>query len=77
MILINYQRLSHPNIVQLIGLCFNEKYVYIILEYITGGDLRKHIKHAGDKLTWTLKVKIALDIAKAMAFLHSKNILLV
>lgn len=92
MIGLTIARLSHPHIVQLIGLCYNEKYVYLVTEYITGnltmlikfkkiltniigGDLRAHIKNSNGKLTWDLKIQIALDIAKAMAFLHSKDII--
>jgi len=68
-------KLSHPNIVQLIGLCMNEKYVYLVTEYIPGGDLRSHLKNSGGKLDWDIKLKIALDIARSMAFLHSKDII--
>lgn len=39
--------LRHPNILRLYGYFFDEKRVYLILEYAAGGELYKKLKQAG------------------------------
>jgi hypothetical protein len=48
-------------------------FISVLIYKYKGGDLRKHLKNSSGKLEWDLKIKIALDIAKAMAFLNSKG----
>ncbi len=40
-----------------------------------GGDLRRYLKNPSIEISWKLRVQIAADVAKAMAFLHSKKIM--
>ncbi|EGC33072.1 roco8, ROCO family protein [Dictyostelium purpureum] len=64
--------LSHPNIVQMKGFCF-EPYS-IIMEYMNLGNLSIYLKkkkEEGQQLSWSLVLKIAIDIASGMAFLHN------
>ena len=62
--------LSHPNIVQLIGVCSAKK--AIIIEYINGGDVHQWIK--SKKNTTAISLKQRLDVliqcALAMQYLH-------
>ena len=62
--------LSHPNIVQLIGVCSAKK--AIIIEYINGGDVHQWIK--SKKATTAISLKQRLDVliqcALAMQYLH-------
>jgi len=67
--------LRHPNIVQLLGLCKDSTGIYIVTEFIGGGDLKAKLKDNAVKLPWTLRVKIALDLAYAMSYLHSKKMI--
>eukprot|EP01133_Synstelium_polycarpum_P001517 gene1517-1772_t len=62
--------LEHPNIVQLKGLCLDP--LCIVTEYLPQGNLYKflHSPEAPTLLSWVLRLKIALDIASGMAFLH-------
>jgi len=67
--------LKHPNVLQLLGLCKHQDTLFIITEYIEGGDLRRHLKNKELKMTWNLRVKIARDSAAAMAYMHQKQTL--
>jgi LIM domain kinase 1 len=67
--------LRHPNIVQLLGLCKDDTGIYIVTEFIPGGDLRSKLKDSDLELSWHLRVKIAIDVAYAMNYLHSKKMI--
>jgi len=67
--------MRHPNVVQFMGLSRNGTDVYIITEYISGGDLRKILKDEAKEMTWLLRAKIGTDVAYAMTFLHSKGLI--
>ncbi|KAF2069141.1 hypothetical protein CYY_009538 [Polysphondylium violaceum] len=64
--------LKHPNVVNLLG--FTIQPFTMVMEYIECGDLHKFLHNPiGDVLNnnWPLILKLALDIAKGMDFLHS------
>jgi len=67
--------LAHPNIVQLIGLCIETDDMYIVTEFVSGGDLRSKLKELSLDIDWPTRLAIARDIALAMNYLHSKNIM--
>eukprot|EP01088_Endostelium_zonatum_P005733 TRINITY_DN175_c0_g1_i1.p1 TRINITY_DN175_c0_g1~~TRINITY_DN175_c0_g1_i1.p1 ORF type:complete len:367 (+),score=135.80 TRINITY_DN175_c0_g1_i1:124-1224(+) len=67
--------LAHPNIVQLIGLCIETDDMYIVTEFVSGGDLRSKLKETTLTIDWPTRLAIARDIALAMNYLHSKNIM--
>jgi len=67
--------LTHPNIVQLMGICTERNDVYIITEFVGGGNLRKKLKDKGQRLTWATRKQYAVDIALAMTYLHHKKIM--
>jgi len=68
--------LHHPNIVQLLGICIHGDDVYIVTEYVAGGNLRKRLKREDTSaMSWKLKVSIAKGLALAMTYLHSKKII--
>jgi len=67
--------MRHPNVVQFMGLCRNVTDVYIVTEYIGGGDLRKILKDESIPMPWLLRSRIATDVAYAMTFLHSKGLI--
>jgi len=64
--------LRHPNIVQLLGLCKDSSGIYIVTEYINGGDLKQKLKNPKIVMPWKLRIRIAIDVAYAMNYLHSK-----
>ncbi len=69
------KEMRHPNVVKLMGLCKHNNTLFIITEFIEGGDLRRHLKNKDLKLSWSLRVRIARDAASAMAYIHSKETL--
>lgn len=65
--------LHHKAIVQFIGASRVSGKKAILTEFITNGDLNRLLRQ--QKLDLKLKLKIALDIAEALHFLHVNNIL--
>eukprot|EP01127_Copromyxa_protea_P018116 TRINITY_DN5629_c0_g1_i1.p1 TRINITY_DN5629_c0_g1~~TRINITY_DN5629_c0_g1_i1.p1 ORF type:complete len:310 (-),score=60.17 TRINITY_DN5629_c0_g1_i1:59-988(-) len=67
----------HPNIVTFIGLVDLEPVegIQIVLEYLSKGDLGRYILDTRATISWARRVKICLDVACGMAYLHSRNII--
>ncbi|XP_058188430.1 probable serine/threonine-protein kinase PBL17 [Rhododendron vialii] len=64
-------QLSHPNLVKLIGYCCDDEHWLLVYEYMASGSLEKHLfQRDCFTLTWPRRMKIALDTARALAFLH-------
>jgi len=66
-------QLNHPNIVQLMGLCIGMDDLYIITEYVKGGNLHSKLEDKSIDLPWKLRVSILRDVALAMNYLHAKD----
>ncbi|XP_057492248.1 probable serine/threonine-protein kinase PIX13 [Actinidia eriantha] len=66
--------LSHPNLVKLLGYC-KDKELLLVYEYMEGGSLDNHLFRSGGSatvtLSWDLRLKIAIDTARGLAFLHT------
>ncbi|KEH34693.1 kinase 1B [Medicago truncatula] len=75
---INYLgQLHHPNLVKLIGYCIEDECWILVYEFLTKGSLDNLLfKRASNfqPLTWKIRMKIALDVAKGLAFLHSDEV---
>ncbi|KAG0466920.1 hypothetical protein HPP92_018500 [Vanilla planifolia] len=69
---VNYLgQLSHPNLVKLIGYCCQDDHRLLVYEYMACGSLEKHLfQRIPQTISWTTRMKIALDVAKGLAFLH-------
>ncbi|CAN1185695.1 Probable serine/threonine-protein kinase PBL17 [Linum perenne] len=69
---VNYLgQLSHSNLVKLIGFCCEDEHRLLVYEYMAGGSLEKHLfRRVGCTLTWSKRMKIALDAARGLAVLH-------
>ncbi|GMF53256.1 unnamed protein product [Phytophthora fragariaefolia] len=71
--------MSHPNIVQFVGVAWNSREDFCaVLEYMDGGDLRGLMDKYDEEKRQTgfnsEKLKIALQIAHALAYLHSREV---
>ncbi|KAK4853174.1 hypothetical protein QYF36_004880 [Acer negundo] len=67
-------KFSHPNLVKLIGYCWEDKHFLLVYEYMQKGSLEKHLFRRGaEPLSWNLRLKIAIDAAKGLTFLHSSE----
>lgn len=63
----------HPFIVGFSGVCLHDTGLYIVTEYVDGGDVRNLLK--GGNVPWSRRIQVASDLAKAMFYLHSKKII--
>ncbi|XP_047271423.1 integrin-linked protein kinase 1 isoform X2 [Capsicum annuum] len=63
------QKIRHPNVVQFLGAVTQSSPMMIITEYLPKGDLRAFLKQKG-ALKPIMALKLALDIARGMNYLH-------
>ncbi|PKA49672.1 putative receptor protein kinase TMK1 [Apostasia shenzhenica] len=65
----------HKNLVSLVGYCEHENERLLVYEYMPEGTLAQHLfdRERGrySPLNWKQRLTIALDVAKAMEYLHS------
>ncbi|GBG32831.1 Protein kinase, putative [Hondaea fermentalgiana] len=67
--------LQHPNIVMFLGACIQPPHICLILEYCVHGNLVEFLQSAREQdinITMHLILKIALDIARGIKYLHDK-----
>eukprot|EP00850_Spirogloea_muscicola_P004294 SM000018S03659 [mRNA] locus=s18:592443:595009:+ [translate_table: standard] len=64
--------LRHPNLVQLIGYCAQKSKRCLVYRFMPRGSLEQIIfNREAEVLPWSLRLRILLDAASGMAFLHS------
>ncbi|KAG0489555.1 hypothetical protein HPP92_006418 [Vanilla planifolia] len=64
-------RVHHKNLVDLIGFCFQQGERILVYEYVPKGSLRESLSgKSGIQLDWLRRLKIALDSARGLAYLH-------
>ncbi|XP_045802981.1 receptor-like cytoplasmic kinase 176 [Trifolium pratense] len=79
---VNYLgKFSHPNLVRLIGYCLEDECRLLVYELMPLGSLEDHLfsryrkrepdPDAVEPLSWSIRLKVSLDVAKVLAFLHS------
>ncbi|XP_022740754.1 probable serine/threonine-protein kinase PIX13 [Durio zibethinus] len=69
-------RLSHPNLVKLLGYCWEDKELLLVYEFMEKGSLENHLfrrNPAIEPLSWELRLKIAIGAARGLAFLHTSE----
>ena len=59
--------MRHPNIVNFMGMCYQNRDIFIVTEFVPGGTLRNLLKK-GQPLDWLLRMRIGYDIACASMF---------
>ncbi|PIA39152.1 hypothetical protein AQUCO_02700374v1 [Aquilegia coerulea] len=71
--------LSHPNLVRLLGYCLHDDLRLLVYEFMPLRSLNKYLfERCWDydyQISWGIRMKIALGAAKALAFLHSADII--
>jgi len=66
--------LRHPNILRLFAYFFDERRIYLVLEYAQGGELYKVLRKQG-KFNEPTASKYIRQVVDALAYLHEKNII--
>ncbi|KAF5782360.1 putative protein kinase RLK-Pelle-RLCK-VIIa-1 family [Helianthus annuus] len=67
--------LHHPNLVNLVGYCADGDQRLLVYEYMSGGSLEDQLldlPRGKAPLPWFTRMKIALDAAKGLEYLHDK-----
>ncbi|KAJ4890046.1 wall associated kinase-like 4 [Raphanus sativus] len=67
-------QINHRNIVKLLGCCLETEVPVLVYEFLPNGDLCKRLHHDESddfKMTWEVRLDIAVDIAGALSCLHS------
>nr|GFB04851.1 protein kinase-like domain, phloem protein 2-like protein [Tanacetum cinerariifolium] len=59
---------KHINVIGLVGYCDEEDENVVVYEYASRGSLDKYL--SDDSLTWVMRLKICIDIALGLEFLH-------
>ncbi|XP_023638620.1 probable LRR receptor-like serine/threonine-protein kinase PAM74 isoform X1 [Capsella rubella] len=66
-------RVHHTNLVSLVGYCDEGDHLALIYEFLPNGDLRQHLsgKRDGSFINWGNRLRIALEAALGLEYLHS------
>ncbi|XP_071727425.1 probable receptor-like protein kinase At2g23200 [Rutidosis leptorrhynchoides] len=66
---------KHPNIVTLLGFCDEGPHMILVYEYASNGSLDTYLGSTTKSinLTWALRLKICIDIARGLNYLHNKT----
>ncbi|XAR61539.1 Non-specific serine/threonine protein kinase [Bertholletia excelsa] len=65
-------KFSHPNLVKLLGYCWEDNHFLLVYEYMQKGSLESHLFERGaGALSWDTRMKIAIGAARGLDFLHT------
>ncbi|KAI9165754.1 hypothetical protein LWI28_019850 [Acer negundo] len=66
-------RRYHPNLVELLGYCWEDEMLVLVYEFMQKGSLKNHLfqRNAIKTLSWDIRLKIAIGAARGLLFLHA------
>ena len=67
-------QINRRNVVELLGCCLETQVPLLVYEFVTNGTLFKHIHHKSNAspLLWEIRLRIAIQTADALSYLHSE-----
>ncbi|XP_058193399.1 probable serine/threonine-protein kinase PBL3 [Rhododendron vialii] len=73
---VNYLgQLRHPNLVKLVGYCFEGDNRLLVYEFMPKGSLENHLFRRGaEPLPWVIRIKVAIGAARGLSFLHDAEV---
>ncbi|KAL1298029.1 probable receptor-like protein kinase At1g80640 isoform X1 [Arachis hypogaea] len=68
-------KIRHQNIIKLMGYCIHGESRFLVYELMENGSLETqlHGPNRGSSLTWYLRLRIAVDVARALEYLHEHS----
>ncbi|KAI5069934.1 hypothetical protein GOP47_0014277 [Adiantum capillus-veneris] len=69
------RKVRHKNVVQFIGACTKASRFCIVTEFMAGGSLYDYLHRQNRVFKSPMLLRVALDIAKGMDYLHQNNII--
>ncbi|KAL8150459.1 hypothetical protein V2J09_020267 [Rumex salicifolius] len=67
------KRLRHPNVLLYMGACYSQERLAIVTEYLPRGSLFKTLHKSVQSLDIRRRLRMALDVARGMNYLHRRN----
>ncbi len=67
-------RITHPNIVQVYDFIESEGRLWMVLEFVDGGDLAAHLQ-SGGRLSIREALKIVVSAARGLAYAHNQGVI--
>ncbi|KAL7120134.1 hypothetical protein ACP275_02G104900 [Erythranthe tilingii] len=70
-------RLSHPNLVKLLGYCLEDQHMLLVYEFMPRRSLETQLFRRGSAflvLPWEIRLKILIGVARGVAFLHGSDV---
>ncbi|MED6143571.1 hypothetical protein PIB30_007517 [Stylosanthes scabra] len=68
-------KIRHQNIIKLMGYCIHGESRFLVYELMENGSLETqlHGPNRASSLTWYLRLRIAVDVARALEYLHEHS----